>query len=66
MTLKIDAKFERKLTCSSKNDMRYLANFHQSTLESLKIGTFIGSFYPKWKIYEIKIYKDAMCYENEE
>ena len=48
MTLKIDAKFEGKLTCASKNDMRNLANFHQSTFEeSLKIGTFIESFYPK-------------------
>ena len=47
MTLKIDAKFEGKLTCASKNDMRNLANFHQSMFESLKIGTFIGSFYPK-------------------
>ena len=27
MTLKIDANFERKLTCAFKNDMRNLANF---------------------------------------
>ena len=27
MTLKIDAKFEGKLTCSFKNDMRNLVNF---------------------------------------
>ena len=31
MTLKSDAKFEEKLTCDLKNDMRNLANFHQST-----------------------------------
>ena len=31
MTLKSDAKFEEKLTCSLKNDMKNLANFHQST-----------------------------------
>ena len=29
MTLKIDAKFEEKVTCVSKNDMRNLANFHR-------------------------------------
>ena len=29
MTLKIDAKFEGKLTCSSKKDMENLANFHR-------------------------------------
>ena len=50
MTLKIDGKFEGKLTCASK-----LVNFHQSTFESLKIGTFIRSFYPKQNIYELKI-----------
>ena len=31
MTLKSDAKFEKKLTCCLENDMRNLANFHQST-----------------------------------
>ena len=29
MTLKIHAKFEGKLTCAFKNDMRNLANFHR-------------------------------------
>ena len=29
MTLKIDAKFEGKLTCDFKNDMRNLANFQK-------------------------------------
>ena len=27
MALKIDAKFERKLTCAFKNDMKNFANF---------------------------------------
>ena len=31
MTLKGDAKFEEKLTCGLENDMRNIANFHQST-----------------------------------
>ena len=31
MALKIDAKFEGKLTCASKNDMTNLTTFHQST-----------------------------------
>ena len=38
VTLNIDATFEGKLTCAFKNDMRNLANFHQSMFESLKIG----------------------------
>ena len=29
MALKINAKFEGKLTCASKNDMKNLANFHR-------------------------------------
>ena len=28
MELKIDAKFEGKLTCAFKNEMKNLANFH--------------------------------------
>ena len=31
MTLKSDAKFDEKLTCGLKNDMRNLAAFYQST-----------------------------------
>ena len=47
MALKIDAKFEGKLTCAFKNDMRNLANFHQSMFGRPKIGTLMGSLYPK-------------------
>ena len=47
MVLNIDAKFEGKLICSFKNDMRNLANFHQSISKSLKIRTLMGSFYQK-------------------
>ena len=57
MTLESDAKFEEKVTCGLENDMRNLGNFHQSTFESLNIGNFIGSFYPKKKLYELKIYR---------
>ena len=39
MALKNDAKFEEKLSCGLKNDMRNLAK--------LKIGTLTESFYPK-------------------
>ena len=47
MGLIIDAKFQGKTTCAFKNDMRDLAKFYQSMFESLKIGTLMGSFYPK-------------------
>ena len=66
MALSIDATFKGKLTCAFKNDMRNLANFHQSTFESLKIGTLMGSFYPKQKMYALKIYRRIMCHDNDE
>ena len=47
MVVKIDTKFEGKLTRASKYDMRNFANFHQSRFESLKSWSFIGSFYQK-------------------
>ena len=66
MALKIDIKFEGKLTCTSKNDMSNLANFHQSTFESLKIGTLMASFCLKLKMHELKIYREVMCHDNKE
>ena len=47
MALNIDVTFEGKLTCAFKNDMTNLANFYQRIFESLKIGTLMGSSYPK-------------------
>ena len=35
-------------------------------LESLKIGILMGSFYPKLKLYEVKICRGVMCHINEE
>ena len=45
MVLNIDAKFEGKMTCAFKNDVRNLAIFRQRTFERLKTGTLMGSFY---------------------
>ena len=47
MPLNTDVTFQGKLSCALKNDMRSLANFHQSTFESLKILTLMASFYAK-------------------
>ena len=66
MTLNTGVKFEGKLTCTFKSDMRNFADFHQSVFESLNVGTFIGSFYPKQKMYELKVYRGVMCHDNEE
>ena len=53
MTLESGAKFEEKLTCGLENDMRSLQIFTRA-LESLNIGTLMGSFCPKLKMYELK------------
>ena len=34
MALRGDAKFEEKLSCGLENEMRNMANFHQSSLKS--------------------------------
>ena len=62
MTLKSDAKFEEKLTCCLENDM----NIFNRVLESVKIGTLMGSFCPNQKMYDLKIYREVMCHGNEE
>ena len=54
MALNIDAAFEGKLTSAFKNDMRNLANFHQTMFSSLKIGTLMESFYPGRKCMSLK------------
>ena len=46
MTLKCDVKSEEKLTCGLENDMRNLADFHQSTRNS-----------QNWDFYWILLYK---------
>ena len=66
MALNVDATFERKLTCTFKNGMMNLANFPQSKFESLKIGTLMGSFYTKQKMYELKIYRGVSFHDIEE
>ena len=65
MTLKSDAKFEKKLTCCLENDMRNLANFHQST-RKCQNWDFDGIFCPKQKRYDLKIYRGVMCHDHEE
>ena len=46
MTLKSDAKFEKKLTCGLKNDIGIPQIFTRA-LKSVKIGTLMGFICPK-------------------
>ena len=66
MILESDAKFDEKLTCGLWNNMRNLANFPQSTSKSENWDFNGGFFCPKLKIYEIKIGKGVIFYNNEE
>ena len=66
MALNTDTTFEKKLTCAFKNDMRDYSKFSLEHFESLKIRTFMGSFYSKQKLHELKIYKGVLCHDNEE
>ena len=56
--------FEEELTFALKNDVRNLANF-DSTLESLKICTLMGSFWAKYIMFELKNYKGVICHDTE-
>ena len=38
MTLKSNVKFEEKLSCGLKNNMKILANFHQGIQKSQKLA----------------------------
>ena len=49
-----NSKFEGKMTCASKNEMRNFPSFYNSTFESLKIGTFIGPFIQSRKYTSLK------------
>ena len=52
MTLKSDAKFNEKLTCGFKFDMRNLVNFHPTTQKSENF-TSMGYFCPKYMRFEL-------------
>ena len=53
IALKIGKNFERKLTCTFKNDMRNLANFHQSM--------FTGEFYVMTMKNGSKLEEELTC-----
>ena len=66
IAMNIDVTFEGKLTYAFTKGKRNLANFRQSMFGCLKIRTLMGSFYSKQKMYELKIYREVLCHDNEE
>ena len=65
MTLKCHANLEEKLTCGLENDMRDLPNFHQNTWKCQN-WDFGGILSSKIENYELKNYREVMCYDIEE
>ena len=59
ITLKNDVKFEEEVPCALKNGMKKLANI-DPTLESLKICTLMGFFWPKYIIFGLKKHRGVM------
>ena len=55
MAPNINKKFERKLTCASKKTPWGICQLFTRAIESLKIGTLMGFFDPKQKMYVLKV-----------
>ena len=60
MTLESDSKFEEKLTCGLENNMKNLANFHQSTWKSQNWDFAWILFVQSWKFMSWK-YIGELC-----
>ena len=58
-------KFKEKLTCGLENNIKSLANCHQST-GKCQNWDFMTPFCPRQKMYELTIYSGIMCHDNEE
>ena len=60
MTLKSDAKFEKKHTLASKNNMRNWVNVIMQAVASLKIFTLIGYFCRKYVMFVLKEHREVV------
>ena len=65
MTLKCNAKFEEKLTCGFKYDMRNSVNFHPTTQKSENLFSMC-SFYPKYTRFEPQKYLFITVHDTEQ
>ena len=65
MTLKSDKNLKKNWLVAWKMTWGMLQIFTRE-LDSVKIGTLIGSFCPKQKMYELRIYSGIVCHDNKE
>ena len=63
MILKSDAKFQKKLTCGFKYDLRNLVNFHPTSQNSENF-TSMGYFFPKYMRFDLKKYREVILHET--
>ena len=63
ITLKSDAKFEKKLTLCSKNDMRWILVRAMASLKNCILMCYFGQ---KYIMFEPKKYRGVMCHNTEE
>ena len=64
-TQKSDVKFNEKLTCGFKYDMRDLVNFHPTT-QKFENFFLMGSFCPKYTRFELQKYRGVIFHETEQ
>ena len=64
LALKSDAESKEKLTLRSKNDIRNLAIFHQTTQKSENF-TSMDYFCPNYTRFELKKYRGVNFYDTE-
>ena len=62
VTMKNDAKFQEELTCCFNIGMRNLTNFDPSTWKSQRFAPLMGSFWSKYIMFELKIYRGVMLF----
>ena len=65
MTLKSYAKFEERLTCGLKKDMRNF-KFPPQHLKVSKLELWWDPFVQSRKGINLRIYRGVMCHDNEE
>ena len=65
MTLKSDAKFKEKMTCSFKYHVRNLVNFHPTTQKSENLFS-MGSFCPKYTRFELQKYRKLIFHDTKQ
>ena len=66
MALKSNAKFDGKWLVVWKMTFGRIWQIFTGTLESVKVGTVMGSFCSKYNMHNLNIYREVVCNGTEE